>query len=85
MKKKQKEDRYTVMVENHFLDKVTGEAINHHFILYSSPTNRLMASAIAENLKRCGKSYRIVTKDNGPGSEIVEFWYREGFRPVDGR
>ena len=73
----------TVLCENYHLDKETGVAINPHFVLYSAPTDLPMAKSLAENLKRCKKSYRIVTRD-GLG-EVVDFWYRAGFNPTDER
>ena len=73
----------TVMVENYDLDKETGVAINKRFCLYSSPTDPAMARSLAENLRRVGKSFRIMT-DDGKG-KIVAQWLRDGFVPDDKR
>lgn len=81
--KKAKSNLVTVMAENVMLNHETGYPEKQGFVLYSAPTNLLMAKSLAENLKRCNKSFRIVEED-GKG-KIVDFWYREGFKPDDGK
>jgi len=76
-------EKHTVLVENYMLDKDTGLPVKCGFVFYSAPTSPTMAQSLAAQLRMCGKSYRIVTKDNKPGAEIIEQWWRKDFVPDD--
>ena len=81
---KKREELVTVMVENYQIDKETGAGCKFGFIYHSAPTTLAFARAYAVDLQRCGKSWRIVTKDNKPGSKVVAQWLRSNFIPDDG-
>lgn len=71
----------TVLVENIMLNKTTGFPEKQGWIYHSAPTTLGFAKAYAADLRRCNKSYRIVTKDNKEGSVIIDEWLRQGFIP----
>lgn len=79
--KKTRTEKVTVLVENTLLSKETGYPEKMGFILYSAPTDERMAKALAESLKRCCKSYRIMT-DDGKGV-LIDQWLRNGFVPTE--
>lgn len=70
------------MIENTIKDR-DGNIVKRQFIWYSAPTTPAMAAALAENLRRAGASFRIMTED-GAGI-VVDQWLRPGFVPDDGR
>lgn len=82
---RKREEKYTVLVENTMLNKETGFVEKSSFVYHSAPTSLGFAKAYAEDLQRCGKSWRIVTKDNKVGSKIIAQWLRKDFIPDDQR
>ena len=80
---KKRAELVTVLCESYDIDKETGLPVNQRFLLYSAPCLPDFAASIAENLKRAGKSFRIMEKD-GRG-RIIAQWLRPGFTPSDGR
>ena len=66
------------------LSKETGFPEKQGFIYHSAPTTAGFAKAYAEDLKRCNRSYRIVTNDGKQPFKIIEQWLRSDFIPDDG-
>jgi len=81
---RKREELVTVLVENVMLNKETGFVEKSVFVYHSAPTSIGFARAYAQDLQRCGKSWRIVTKDNKPGSKVLAQWLRSNFIPDDG-